>query len=79
MRHEPRPAKERVREERERQRAERAALAEFEREKARPAKEQSHYLGALVKPEAKGDAKGVPDLKVKLTEIDEANSGALPR
>jgi hypothetical protein len=71
--------KERVREERERQREERAALLEFEREKARLAKEQSHYLAAMAKLQAKGDAAGVADLQAKLTEIGEAIAGVEAR
>jgi hypothetical protein len=71
--------KERVREERERQREERAALAEFEREKARLAKEQSHYLAALAKLQANGDAVGAAQLETKLGEIGDAIAGVEAR
>ncbi|WP_245666067.1 DUF4041 domain-containing protein [Actinoplanes subtropicus] len=71
--------KERVREERERQREERVALAEFEREKARLAKEQSHYQAALAKLHAKGDTTAAAELEAKLTEISEAIAGVEAR
>ncbi|WP_157527655.1 DUF4041 domain-containing protein, partial [Micromonospora rosaria] len=71
--------KERIREERERQREERAATAEFERERARLTKEQSHYLAALAKLQAKGDMSGAADLEAKLAEIGEAIVGVEAR
>jgi hypothetical protein len=71
--------KERIREERERQREERLALAEFEREKARLAKEQSHYQAALAKLHAKGDAVAAAELEAKLTEIGDAIAGVEAR
>jgi len=67
--------KERIREEREQQREERAAALEFEREKARLAKERSHYEAALAKLAAKGDSIGMADINAKLTQIDDAIAG----
>ncbi|MEV6966115.1 DUF4041 domain-containing protein [Hamadaea sp. NPDC051192] len=64
--------KERVREERERMREERQAALEFERERARLAKEQAHYQSALAKLVAKGDTSGAADVEEKLREIDGA-------
>jgi hypothetical protein len=61
--------KEDQRAERERLRDEAAALREFEREKARLAKEQSHYASALAKLEAAGDETAAAQLREKLAEI----------
>ncbi|MEU7823426.1 DUF4041 domain-containing protein [Catellatospora sp. NPDC049133] len=71
--------KERIREERERMREEKAAAAEFEREKARLAKEQSHYQAALAKLTAKGDLAAAAEIEAKLQEIGEAIAGVEAR
>jgi hypothetical protein len=71
--------KERVRAERERQREEDAARRDFERERARLAKEQSHYLSALAKLQAKGDSTGAAELQAKLTGIADAIAGVEAR
>jgi hypothetical protein len=71
--------KERIREERERQREERQAALEFEREKARLAKEQAHYRAALAKLAANDDPAAIASVEEKLREIGEAIAGVEAR
>jgi len=71
--------KQQLREERERQREEEKALREFEAEKVRLAKEQSHYQSALAKLEAKGDEAGAAEMNAKLEEIAAAIRGVEER
>jgi hypothetical protein len=71
--------KERVREERERQREEEKARREFEAEKARLAKEQSHYLTALTRLQEQGDEAGAAGMQAKLKEIAAAIKGVEDR
>jgi hypothetical protein len=67
--------KERLREERAQQREEEKALREFQAEKARLAKEQSHYQSALEKLRAKGDEAGAQEMEGKLAQIEAAITG----
>lgn len=71
--------KQRLREERERQREEEKARREFEAEKARLAKEQTHYETALEKLRAKGDEAGAVEIAAKLEEIAAAIKGVEER
>ena len=71
--------KERVREERERQREEDKARREFEAEKARLAKEQSHYLSAFARLQEQGDEAGAAGMQAKLEEIAAAIKGVEER
>lgn len=62
--------KERTRAERERLREEEAARRDFEREKARLAKEQAHYIAALEKlQQGGGSPEAIHELEAKLAEI----------
>jgi hypothetical protein len=61
--------KERIRAERERQRDEDAARREFEREKARLAKEQAHWLGVQEKWSESGNLPKLTEAGVKLNKI----------
>lgn len=71
--------KERLREERERQREEEKARREFEAEKARLAKEQSHYLSAFARLQEQGDEAGAAGMQAKLEEIAAAIKGVEER
>ncbi|WP_345456955.1 DUF4041 domain-containing protein [Actinoallomurus oryzae] len=71
--------KERVRAERERQREEDKARKEFEREKARLVKEQTHYQTALAKLEDRQDEAAAATIRVKLDEISTAITGVEER
>jgi hypothetical protein len=64
--------KERIRAERERQRDEDAARREFDREKARLAKEQAHWLGVQEKWSESGNVAKLIEAQVKLDEITAA-------
>ncbi len=67
--------RERQREARERAREEAKAAAEFEREKARLLKEQSHYTGALAKARAGGASSAtLAELEAKLLDVQGAIS-----
>jgi hypothetical protein len=71
--------KERIRAERERQREDEKAHREYEAEKARLAKEQSHYESALAKLREKGDHEGAAQMEAKLGEIASAIEGVEAR
>jgi hypothetical protein len=71
--------KERIRAERERQREEEAARRDFEREKARLAKEQAHYEAAYRAAVANGDEAAAAELRDKLAEIGAAIEGVEAR
>jgi hypothetical protein len=71
--------KERVRAERERQREEDKARKEFEREKARLVKEQTHYRTALAKLEDRQDETAAAAMRAKLEEITTAITGVEER
>ncbi|MCO6008153.1 DUF4041 domain-containing protein [Actinoallomurus purpureus] len=71
--------KERIRAERERQREEDKARKEFEREKARLIKEQTHYRTALKKLEDNQDEAAAAAMRAKLEEIATAIAGVEER
>ncbi|MDN3353184.1 DUF4041 domain-containing protein [Actinomadura sp. DC4] len=71
--------KERVRAERERQREEDKARKEFEREKARLIKEQTHYQTALAKLEDRQDETAAAAMRAKLEQISTAITGVEER
>lgn len=64
--------KEREKEERARLREERAAQAEFARQREKLDRERAHYLNALAALEAGGDAEAAERLRAELGEIDKA-------
>ncbi len=64
--------RDRIRAERERQKEEEAARRDFEREKARLVKEQSHYATALAGLQAKGDVAGAAEISERLDKVAEA-------
>ena len=64
--------KEREKEERARLREERAAQAEFVRQREKLERERTHYLNALAALEASGDAEAAERLRAELGEIDRA-------
>lgn len=64
--------KEKEREERERLREERKLQQEIEREKARLAKERSHYQNALQALIDKGDTEGADRMRAQLQDIEKA-------
>ena len=67
--------KERIREERERQREDEKAAREFAAEKARLAKEKSHYLAALAKLPEDASPGDREELTQKLEELDRSIEG----
>jgi hypothetical protein len=71
--------KERIRAERERQRDEEAARKEFEREKARLIKEQSHWATVYERWRAQGDDAKVAEAAAKLEQIGSAIEGVEAR
>lgn len=72
--------KERTRAERERLREEEAARRDFEREKARLAKERTHYQSVLEKLETGGAAQDkVDEVLAKLDDIDQAMTAVISR
>lgn len=71
--------KERIRAERERQRDEDAARKEFEREKARLLKEQSHWQNVQQKWRAQGDDAKVAEAQGKLEQLNSAIEGVEAR
>lgn len=71
--------KERVRAERERQRDEDAARKEFEREKARLAKEKAHWERVRAQWVAAGEDAKVSEARDKLERLDEAIAGVEAR
>lgn len=72
--------KERTRAERERLREEEAARRDFEREKARLAKEQSHYASVLAKLQAAGGSQDkVDEVLARLGDIDQAMKAVVSR
>ncbi|WP_241668465.1 DUF4041 domain-containing protein [Pedococcus bigeumensis] len=64
--------KEREKEERARLREERAAQAEFARQREKLERERTHYLNALASLEASGDIEAAERLRAELGEIDKA-------
>jgi hypothetical protein len=64
--------KDRIRAERERQKEEEAARRDFEREKTRLLKEQTHYATVLATLQAKGDEAGAAQIQGNLDKVAEA-------
>jgi T5orf172 domain len=64
--------KDRIHAERERQKEEEAARRDFEREKARLQKEQSHYVTALASLQANGDSADAAEIQQRLDKVTEA-------
>ncbi|HET6286221.1 MAG TPA: DUF4041 domain-containing protein [Amycolatopsis sp.] len=68
-----------AREERARLREEAKVMKEVERERARLAKERSHYATVLARLEAKGDTEGWTRAKEQLATVDDAIAGVEQR
>jgi hypothetical protein len=64
--------KDRIRAERERQREEEAARRDFEREKTRLMKEQTHYTTALARLQDRGDTDGAAAMQARISQIAES-------
>ncbi|QFZ18355.1 DUF4041 domain-containing protein [Saccharothrix syringae] len=71
--------REAARAEREKLREEAKVMKEIERERARPAKERSHYATVVAKLEAKGDHEGLARAREQLASVEDAITGVEQR